>query len=160
MFYEFVNYSGELWFSYKLNTDSEWNTTTTEAKSGSGYHSFTITELKGNSEYQFRAHLLYNSNEIMGIIRSFYTNEYTVSTSIDPINPYQQNNLPISITGNNITAVDNISLYYRWSNSNWTGIWYESLSLYSRPGSRLDRNVWYRCWSYVGTWCSLFLWTW
>ena len=128
MFYDFVNYSGDLWFSYKLSTESQWNTTTSETKSGSGYYSYKITELKGNSEYQFRAHMQYNSNELMGIIRSFNTNEYTVSTSINPISPYQQNNLPLSVTGNNITAVDNISLYYRWSNSNWTGIWQESLA--------------------------------
>jgi hypothetical protein len=121
MYYDFVNYSGQLWFRYKALVDTTWSLTTTVSKSGSGYLTQTISDLQGNADYQFRAYLRYDSTEIQGDSLYFSTNPLLVSTHVDLIIPYDQYSSPVSLTATNITDVDNVSLYYRWSNGNWTG---------------------------------------
>jgi FlaG/FlaF family flagellin (archaellin) len=121
MYYDFVNYSGQLWFRYKTLADTTWSLTSTVSKSGSGYLLQTISDLQGNAEYQFRAYLRYGATEIQGDMHYFSTNPLIVSTFVDPIIPYDQFTSPISLTATNVTDVDNVSLYYRWSNGNWTG---------------------------------------
>ena len=51
----------------------------------------------------------------------FHFTTEPLNTSVDSISPYQHSLGPISISATNYTDVDNVTLYYRWSddNSSW-----------------------------------------
>ena len=53
----------------------------------------------------------------------FYFTTEVLNTSVDTIDPYEVLTSPLTITASNVTPVDNVTLYYRWSidNSSWDG---------------------------------------
>ena len=50
----------------------------------------------------------------------YYFTTIKINTSVDTISPYVVSTSPFAITATNTTQVDNITLYYRWSNDNIT----------------------------------------
>lgn len=121
LYYDFVNFSGQVWFRYKSVADTTWILTAPFSRSGYGYVTHMISGLEGNVEYQFQALLQYNTQQLNGDIKYFTTNALFVSTKVDPISPYKQDSSPLMISAINTTDVDNVSLYYRWSDGNWSG---------------------------------------
>jgi hypothetical protein len=122
LYYDFVNYSGQLWFRYKSVADTTWILTAPFSSSGYGYYSHTLSELDGNTDYQFQAYMQYSSQQLQGDMKYFSTTSLLVSTKVDPILPYTQGSSPLTIAATNMTDIDNVSLYYRWSDGNWSGV--------------------------------------
>ena len=47
----------------------------------------------------------------------------SLNTSVDEISPYEQSGSPLTITATGDSNLDNVSLYYRWSDNNWSNSW-------------------------------------
>ena len=64
-----------------------------------------------------------NSLVMTGEIQVGLETVLTTSTSVDTITPYESSSSPISITATGPLNLDNVTLYYRWSddNSTWDG---------------------------------------
>jgi hypothetical protein len=60
----------------------------------------------------------------------FYFTTETLNTSVNTISPYEVVTSPLTITATNNTPVDNVTLYYRWSNDNITwGPTYDTITI-------------------------------
>jgi len=57
-----------------------------------------------------------------------------LTTSVDTITPYNQTEYPVTINATGDAGLDNVTLWYRYSNANdtWTGLNYDSNWLYGR----------------------------
>jgi len=62
----------------------------------------------------------------------FYFTSKSLDTFVNTISPYNITSSPLTITASNNTPVDNVTLYYRWSddnlswhNGNWTNLHYD-----------------------------------
>ena len=135
MNYKFRNYSGSVRFAYKQSGGS-WTNTSWESKSGPGSYNTTVSGLSNDTLYYFKAQLMYNSTLIEGEEKNF-TPQVTLSTHIDTIAPYRTTMSPLTITGNGNSALDNVTLWYRYStdNSTWGA----------------DPNWWNNNWNYYRT---------
>lgn len=65
----------------------------------------------------------------------------SLATSVNTITPYEQSGSPLSLTATGDSDLDNVSLYYRWSNDNssWEGgIWEENKNAVDNADSNQD----------------------
>jgi len=53
----------------------------------------------------------------------YYFTTRTIETSVDAISPYVVGTLPLNITATGNSDLDNVTLFYRWSSTNWTSNW-------------------------------------
>jgi len=117
MNYNFKTYSGSVRFTYKEDGGSWDNTTWVDDLSGSDTYGEIISGLSTNILYYFKAQLKYDSTEIEGDEKSFIS-QLPLETFVDPIVPYTQTASPLSLTATGSSDLDNVTLYYRWSNDN------------------------------------------
>jgi hypothetical protein len=59
-----------------------------------------------------------NSVVMMGTLQEASYIPPSLDTSVDSITPYEQSSSPLSLTATGDSDLDNVSLYYRWSNDN------------------------------------------
>lgn len=136
MRYDFVTYSGNLYFSYREAESSDpWTNTTATSKTGFGVYMEPITTLKIDQAYEFRAVMNVEGSQIIGNTLEFTTSTVNLNTWV--------NDLPDSITSSespfNVSAsgdpdLDNVTLYYRystdggstWETSGSEGNWWNS----------------------------------
>ncbi len=133
--YNFRNNSGSVRFSYK-QLESSWINTSWVPKSGLGTYNQTINGLLQNEIYIFRAELTCELNIIKGEEIPILQNEVT---SVDNITPYEITFSPITINATGNSQLDDVTLYYRWSedNTSWeegTGDIEWSSELLTNPG--------------------------
>jgi FlaG/FlaF family flagellin (archaellin) len=117
MNYYLKGHSGFVCFSYKPSVGS-WTNTSWQAKSDGGSYNEIVSGLNPCERYYFKAQLKYDTVEIEGPENNFTT---SWTTLIDTISPYMETIAPLSITATGSSNLDNISLFYRWSddNSSW-----------------------------------------
>ncbi len=125
--YNFIDNSGSVRFSYK-ELGGNWINTSWIPKSGTGIYNETINGLFENKIYIYRAQLTCESNTIYGEEIPILQNGLT---SVDTINPYNVTTLPTKISATGASDLDNVILYYRWSedNSSW-GAGLQETSIY------------------------------
>ena len=61
------------------------------------------------------------NDSVNNISAIFHFTIQAINTSVNPISPYNVTSSSLTITATNNTEVDNVTLYYRWSNRNFTG---------------------------------------
>jgi hypothetical protein len=129
MNYDFLTKSGSVRFIIHSN-DEEWINSSWVTKSGSGSYNSVFSSLSPLQVYYFKAQLLYNSTIVEGEEKTFITGCPAINTSVNHINPYTVTSNPLLITAISSSDLDNVTLYYRWSNDNssWTG---ESNEIYN-----------------------------
>ena len=121
MNYNFRGYSGSVRFTYKP-FGGNWTNTSWIVKSGS--YNENVSGLSPNILYYFKAELTYDSTIIEGTEKSFTTTEsMPLDTSVDIISPYGRDASPLTIIATGDPRLDNVILWYRWSDNNWTGDW-------------------------------------
>lgn len=65
-----------------------------------------------------------NSIVMMGVLQEGETTAIpSLATSVDTISPYHQISSPLTVSATGESGLDNITLYYRWSDDNWTVDW-------------------------------------
>jgi len=55
------------------------------------------------------------------ITATYYFTTGSINTSVDTIIPYEVTDFPLTITATGNSDLDNVTLFYRWSDNNWTG---------------------------------------
>ncbi len=75
MVYNFGDYgSGNLRFAYKKQSETNWEYTNWNPKTGDGIYHKRVTGLSGETTYLFRAELEYEGTTIVsGLVKSFTT---------------------------------------------------------------------------------------
>lgn len=126
--YNFREKSGKVRFLYKQYGGS-WFNTTWVSKSGSGIYNETIFNLSADQIYLYKAELNCESNTIEGEEKPIL--QYGV-TSINKITPSNITSSPLTLIANGSSALDEINLFYRYSDDNAT--W--------------EKNWWHNSWEY------------
>jgi hypothetical protein len=88
--------------SVEANSTLNWTFTQANAYGTTYYWKITINDNIDNTTFLY-----------------YFTTE-PINTSVDTISPYVISTSPLTITATNTTQVDNVTLYYRWSNDNIT----------------------------------------
>ena len=74
-----------------------------------------------------------NSLVMMGILHEGISSVPSLATSVDGITPYNQTHSPFTITSNGDSALDNVTLWYRYSTNNASGSWSDYSSFDTDP---------------------------
>ena len=122
MNYDLRTQSGSVRYTYRPS-DGDWINTSWISKSGSGSYNIVISSLSPMKLYYFKAQLLYNSTIIEGEQKSFTTICPVINTSVNTISPYVISVNPLTITAAGNSDLDNVTLYYRWSDDNSSWNW-------------------------------------
>lgn len=93
------------------NTNSSVSANSTVSYVFSQFENYSIT-------YYWKVAVNDSINNVSAI---FHFTTMPLNTSVDPLSPYNVTSSPFIITASNYTAVDNVTLYYRWSDHNFTG---------------------------------------
>ena len=122
--YNFRDKNGSVRFSYKQYGEN-WVNTSWVPKSGSGTYNETILGLSLDKIYIYKAELKCESNTIYGEEKPIL--QYGV-TEVDNIIPSNISSSPLTITANGSSYLDNVILFYRYSNDNisWEKNWWHS----------------------------------
>lgn len=135
MDYDFVTNSGIIYFSYREKGTSTWINTSTIAKSGWGSYDKQIISLTNTTTYEYRGIIKFGSTILQGSVVEFSTASIPLDTMVDDL-PDVISSTPFTINATGDSELDNVTLYYRYSNDGVT--WYDGDD---------DVNWWNSSWS-------------
>jgi len=69
---------------------------------------------------------------------TYYFTTESINTSVDTITPYNITSSPLALTATGDSDLGNVSLYYRWSDNNWSD--YEGYGIFNGSESTLGRD--------------------
>ncbi|EMR73342.1 protein of unknown function (DUF2341) [Thermoplasmatales archaeon SCGC AB-539-N05] len=105
-----------LTITWATNSSGSWtnvNTTTTSANSTVSYNFSQFSNY--SKTYYWR---VYVDDGTENISETYHFTTEAISTSVDPISPYEQTSSPLALTATGDTCLDNVTLYYRYSSDN------------------------------------------
>jgi hypothetical protein len=135
MSYDFVTYSGSIYFFYRKVGNATWINTGSIPKNGYATVQLPLNIFDINTTYEYRGAIQYNSNTLYGSTVHFTTSSVLLDTNINNL-PDTISFKPYTISATGDIELDNVTLYYRFSEDGTT--WYESDE---------DVNWWNPSWS-------------
>jgi len=126
------------------------NVTWATNESGSWVNKHTNTSVTANTTVSYQYSNFSNYSKIYywrvyvhdgtsNISETYHFTTSAIATSVDAITPYNQTTSPLSTTATGNSCLDNVSLYYRWSDDN---------SSWGSGGGGGSENWWNTNWGY------------
>ena len=102
------------------NTTGSWVLRNTNSSvSANSIVSYNFTQF--NSYYTTYWWRVAVNDSTENITATYYFTTGSINTSVDTIIPYEVTDFPLTITATGNSDLDNVTLFYRWSDNNWTG---------------------------------------